>query len=122
MGEMLGEDAGTAIRAELSLTVSPLTHLTTGRPVTGWPRLRRRPPRPLATARRHRARRAVCAAAALGRAAGGRLAISLATEAGLGDLAEALLDGYPLQAPTPNDNDGTAPWTIWREALPDGEL
>jgi hypothetical protein len=120
MGEMLGEDAGTAVRAELALTVSPLTHLTTGdRPAAGWPVRfdvdRLDPSRPLDAT----VRAAPFAQQPLWRrAAGGRLA----TEAGLSDLAEALRDGYPLQPPAPDDNDGTALWTVWREALPDGEL
>jgi hypothetical protein len=123
MGELLGEDAGTTVHAELALTVSPLTHLTAGSPASGWPERfdedRLDPSRPLDAT----VRAAPLAQQPLWRrAAGGRLAVALATEAGLGDLSEALVDGYPLQAPAPDDDDGTALWTVWREALPDGVL
>jgi hypothetical protein len=123
MGELLGEDAGTAVSAELHLTVSPLTHLAAGRPPAGWPTRvdtdRLDASRPLDAT----VRAAPLARQPLWRRAdGGRLAVTLATEAGLENLGAAALNAYPLQPPAADDDEGLALWTVWREALPDGEL
>ncbi|MGW7513084.1 hypothetical protein ACWGJ0_35945 [Streptomyces massasporeus] len=123
LGELLGEDAGTPVAAELRLVSHPLTHLTAGAPEPSWPHdmkgADRLPPDVPLEALVEAAPTAV-PAPLWRRADAGRVLLEIAREAGLELLADVLNGAYPLAAPPADDTEATGLWPLLA-GLPDGE-
>jgi hypothetical protein len=121
MGELLGEDAGTIVSADIGLAVAPLTHLRGGRADPGWPatwdgdRLPDGVPLDALVEAEPQGRELPL----WRRADGGRLLQELAAEAGLPGVATASAAAFPLAAPPADDPDALALWRGVR-ALADG--
>jgi hypothetical protein len=112
VGEWYGEDAGTAIDAQLSCTVTTLTHL-------GETAQRLGPLDPTKPLESQVEAPQPGKLPLWRRADGGRLLAEVAE--GVDGLLEAARADHPLAPPDEDDTDALPLYELWRKALPDGE-